>query len=807
MSGTNGRTRWSTALVALTVSGLITALPTGAQAAEGSPACTLRPNPHVSTVNPWGSCVSVAASLSALPAVGESAQLTVEVTAQFARPDVRVEVDLPVGLEWEQVPAGLGVSQVAAAVPADRGGLHRAGGATALAAGGTKRFTGRVRATAAGPADIAARAVSAGDEHAPVPVDHVYLTVADRGGRSASGMAGSAHSAATATKVTAGRVAPRLIHRPAAASAAPVPVDAHVQGTTALAGTACVTGGWAYTDSAFAVRSSPNYGVQVWDRDNNDAHDLLGVVATDSAGNYTVCFDNTDTDGGTVDGGQDVYVRFIAENNMWRVQETGTGKVFSYDSTVAANLAAGATHNFGQLQPTDPLHWLGVQAFDAVNDFWYWKPGGCWDALDVDVCPKVIVNWRWDSTVGTHYDPNPVVRQVFLKAVDPISRDVTVHEATHSVMDDVYEYSAVPGAGGAHNVHTRSTAGLAWVEGFAEWTPAQVYNDPVWNWPDGKTIDLESATWGSTWADPPLGTFGWDNGDTVEGRVAGALIDLSDSTNEAPWDRLSEEGLAPGHIWTTFLSHKSNSFSEFWAHRSADGFTTSVSALASLYQNTIDYTFRDPLTANSPVSRPTPPTSSHNFSYNTTNNAWSVVALRPASGSDYDLRVYDDKAQSVQKGSSVIRGAVDFVAVNSNTGKTPLGDFYPRVTAPSGPGGTYALEFAQSSTLLQPAGSLSVAMTSSRVVAVRDTMLTAGVPVTIRVTPGSSSQDAELFVVGSVDGSSSTYVRSRVTATASATAGGPGAVETITFTPATSGWHGVVLVNKAGSGTYTLQRL
>ncbi|SDO58081.1 hypothetical protein [Lentzea jiangxiensis] len=807
MSRSKARAWWATALVALTASSLITALPAGARAAEGPQACTLRPNPHVTTLNPWGSCVSVSAELAALPAVGESAQLTVEVTAQFARPDVRVEVDLPAGLEWEQVPAGLGTRQVAAATPTDRGGVRRAEGATALAAGGTKRFTGRVRATTAGPADIAVRAVAAGDEHSADPSDHVYLTVAGRGGRSTPGMAGSAHSAAAPVKVTAGRVAPQLTHRPAAAATAPVRTTAQREETTALAGTACVTGGWAYTDSTFAVRSSPNYGVQVWDRDTADGHDLLGVVATDSGGNYTVCFDNTDADGGIIDGGQDVYVRFLAENNMWRVQDL-SGNLYSYDSTVVSNLAAGATHNYGQLQPTDPLHWLGVQAFDAVNDLWYWKPGDCWDDLDVGSCRQMVVNWRWDSAVGPHYDPNENVRQVFLPASSPISRDTTVHEATHWVMDDVYEFSPVPGAGGWHQVHTQSTAGLAWVEGFAEWTPTQVYNDPVWNWADGKTIDLESATWGSTWANPPLGTFPWQDGETVEGRVAGALIDLSDATNEAPWDRLSDGGRTPGHIWTTFLLHKSNTFAEFWGHRTADGFNTALTnGLASLYQNTIDFTFRDPLAGNTPVSRPTPPATSHNFSYNTVNNSWSVVALRPPAGADYNLRVYDDKAQTIQKGSSVVAGVTDFVAVNSNTGKTPLGDFYPKVSVASGTGGNYALELAQGSTLLHVASSQSVAMTSSKVVAVRDTMLTAGVPVTIKVTPGSASQDAELFIVGSVDGSSSTYVRSRATASAGATAGGPGAVETITFTPAVSGWHGVVLINKAGSGTYTLQRL
>ncbi|WP_255420177.1 MULTISPECIES: hypothetical protein [Micromonospora] len=41
---------------------------------------------------------------------------------------------------------------------------------------------------------------------------------------------------------------------------------------------------------------------------------------------------------------------------------------------------------------------------------------------------------------------------------------------------------------------------------------------------------------------------------------------------------------------------------------------------------------------------------------------------------------------------------------------------------------------------------------------------------------------------------------------AAATGGGAGATETITFTPVRSAWYGIVVINKAGSGNYTLTR-
>ena len=123
-----------------------------------------------------------------------------------------------------------------------------------------------------------------------------------------------------------------------------------------------------------------------------------------------------------------------------------------------------------------------------------------------------------------------------------------------------------------------SSQGCAWTEGFAEWFPATVLNDPFFRWPSGASLDLENAGWNN----------GWSNGDATEGRIAGALIDLTDSRNEAPWDRTSE-GYAP--TWNTFMTYVSNNLSQFATHRALKGYPNSSSVLASLFTNTVDYGF------------------------------------------------------------------------------------------------------------------------------------------------------------------------------------------------------------------------
>jgi hypothetical protein len=206
---------------------------------------------------------------------------------------------------------------------------------------------------------------------------------------------------------------------------------------------------------------------------------------------------------------------------------------------------------------------------------WNNTPGACWDMIGA--CRIVVVLWQPDSTDGTYYSLSS--NNVHLAAVDPDSGITVSHEVTHSIMDDVYE-DAFPSAPNCnpHNIPTASSAGCAWTEGFAEWLPTVVFNDPNFRWPNGSALNLENPTWG---------TGGWANGTTVEGRVAGALIDLTDGTNEGT-DRVGE---GMGNIWTTFQNHVSANFSQFWSHRASDGFNVGNNALGSLYQNTIDFGF------------------------------------------------------------------------------------------------------------------------------------------------------------------------------------------------------------------------
>ena len=137
--------------------------------------------------------------------------------------------------------------------------------------------------------------------------------------------------------------------------------------------------------------------------------------------------------------------------------------------------------------------------------------------------------------------------------------------------------------------------------------------------------------------------------------------------------------------WNTFMTYVSNTLGQFMAHRASRGYANTSNVLAALFNNTIDYGFRDPMANNLTLTRPQPYVP-HNYSFSTTTYYWSVVAVRPTGTNDADLRVYDDYNQSLfLKGSTYGGTETDFVAIDSN--RRALGDYYPRTNQYSGTGG------------------------------------------------------------------------------------------------------------------------
>ena len=739
--------------------------------------CNLRPSAHNSIRDERGSCLRVDARVPSVPAAGQVAELRFSVTAAAAR-DVTYRIKLTPNLEFAGAPRGTETG--AGPSPWGDGTMTPlATGATRLAAGETKEFVVGFKATGGGPAQIEVQADASNGANRDGAADHVFFTLGTRG----ASVPSLPDATQGGTRPAAG---PAVAGSPGGAQVLPTLV-AGAPRVSPLA-TSCVTGTWNYLDQNGTTRPSRNYRVEAWDADPDSADDLLAVGTTSNGnGSYNLCFDNSEPD-----GAEEVYVRFISENSLWRVRDTPAGNQSYVNSTVTVSLPDGASHDFGSLQPANdpPIH-RALHAFDSINDFWNWKPGYCFDALDV-TCRQMIVNWTPGSTEGNFYDL--VTDNVFLAADAPDFPDTTIHEAAHAVMDDVYEdnYPETPNCV-PHTLFLVSSAGCAWTEGFAEWVPASVSGDSTY-----RGTSLENPNWN---------TIGWDDGDEVEGRVAAAMIDIADGGFELWWDRGDSEG-ASNSQWDTLLHTHSSTFREFFlVDRLSRGHDTGHEvARASVFQNTIDYDFRDPLTDQEELVRPSLQfePSPHNFRYDTSAPFWSATAIRPGQEVDYDLRLFDGpNLTRVLASSNFGPGNVDYVVVDSRN--RPLGDYYPQVSRYSG-NSLYEIEAHHGGIILGD-GRVSVTMTAREVVQIRDTFLSGSVPTFFRIRPSNPRQDGELFLHQSDPANPTTWAQGRYAGVAASAGAGPGSPEAFSHTSAAGGWHGLVLVNlQYESGTYTLYR-
>jgi len=227
--------------------------------------------------------------------------------------------------------------------------------------------------------------------------------------------------------------------------------------------------------------------------------------------------------------------------------------------------------------------------------------GACWILSDVIRASRLLdpiqgigipgsctISWTPMSTEVDHYSPGG---QIYLAGVTSKSSDATIRQYGNFVLyNSMYGVPVPSYCPNPYNfLNKLSHQNCAWENGWATFLALAANGNPIYTRPDGSEINLEAPTWG---------TPDWDNGDAVEGRVAGALWDIFDTNNDGA--DLFSYGI--GAISNIVLYENYGwGLDGFWCKWISDGYPQD--AINCIYQNTIDYR-----PSNTPV-RPSGPTS------------------------------------------------------------------------------------------------------------------------------------------------------------------------------------------------------
>ena len=358
--------------------------------------------------------------------------------------------------------------------------------------------------------------------------------------------------------------------------------------------------------------------------------------------------------------GRKIYYRVVSSNPHWRVTDPLL-KDFVWDSCKVCD--GGVT--LGESETTFPdgvieetpetpaLTADGFWVFAQIHFAWDWVNAGdaaeCWDPKGV-YCHQMKVKLFEGKGINGYYANTDTIAL----GSDSGGRDASTlfHEIAHAVVE---RSQGMPGPFQpcplTHLNWIATNEACAWQEGVANWFSMMVRRrkDIAVGLPDLE--DQEKPTWGSTFSPGGNDTYMWENGPSVEGRIAGALLDLVDPENEAYWDRWAEAKDAwgnwgRGRIWRVIGKEGAKGFEEFEKRylelamatgaRPGSlgqlGFTPDVietRILATLFQNTLAQDeFREPLLERKGYLRPHP-FGRHGYRYEDTRR-WSVTALSVA---------------------------------------------------------------------------------------------------------------------------------------------------------------------------------
>lgn len=326
-------------------------------------------------------------------------------------------------------------------------------------------------------------------------------------------------------------------------------------------GTITVIGRWWFIDENDDWQPLRWATVHIYD-DEWWGNEHLGSTLTGADGRFS--WGPVENDDGAFQNGYDIKVRAYLETSAARVRNGGT-----YDGWTPeyANRPDGTLDTGDWGPPTgEEGAWC---IFDAITDGWdYLMNHG--PSYEME---KSTVEFPEGSWPVYHRDGN-----IDIPDNDAaFSPDIVIHEYGHNTMWVVYgDWMPTTHCPSPHYINRDSHTNCAWTEGWANFLPLAVSDDPVLVYRNEYSIDMEAPTWG---------TASWDEGDEVEGHVAGALWDIYDGVDDGD-DTISEGFL---EIWDSLEEQNDHKLSEYWDYFKGDHSSIAQEAKAAIYQNTINY--------------------------------------------------------------------------------------------------------------------------------------------------------------------------------------------------------------------------
>ncbi len=289
---------------------------------------------------------------------------------------------------------------------------------------------------------------------------------------------------------------------------------------------------------------------------------LLGMTFTDGNGNFLAGpYENKPN-------GTDVQVVVESTGPYFRVTTDNFLLQYSIFSNVSRRVPDSVV-DMGLIKPDSQQNGAWA-AYDALMSGWLYP----YYNFNYSA-PSVRLRWpdmKWLIFTVPHGAYYVHGDDIYLGLDAATSPDVINHEYGHFLMYSLYN-NWLPATENCsnHSAFYKSSEKCAWVEGWANFYPALIFNKTQFDYLGHWFIPVEETILG-------------DTGDDVEGRVTGFLNDLVDQNNEG-YDTAT---FGTGTIWSIINSTRVQNLSEFWEIWKSRGNNASA-GLGALFQNLINY--------------------------------------------------------------------------------------------------------------------------------------------------------------------------------------------------------------------------